>query len=161
MKLIFNALSPGDHGLSTIIFLCRTGWEKAKTLGRFLTDAMVKFDPMRNTFTDIWHPLRGLILKNLGEAGTCLEFSMKLTSNALSPGDYELSTIIFLYRTSWEKAKTFEKLIYINVYSGCKFTCSSWAISHNKWRVNLASSWVVLLSAIENTMVVVGICSWG
>lgn len=35
-------------------------------VGRFLTEVVIRFEPMRNTLANIWHLLGGVNIKDLG-----------------------------------------------------------------------------------------------
>ncbi|MBA0655715.1 hypothetical protein Goklo_008165, partial [Gossypium klotzschianum] len=44
------------------------------SLGRVLTDSIVSFSPLKNTLTDLWHPLGGVTISNNGDKRVMFTF---------------------------------------------------------------------------------------
>ncbi|KAG8496773.1 hypothetical protein CXB51_008000 [Gossypium anomalum] len=45
-------------------------------VGRAFTDCIIHFPSLKRTIADLWHPLRGLIITDLGENDTYFDSSM-------------------------------------------------------------------------------------
>ncbi|MBA0706332.1 hypothetical protein Golax_018449, partial [Gossypium laxum] len=43
-------------------------------VGRCLTDSIVHFPSLRNTMADLWHPLRGICISDLGDRRVLFQF---------------------------------------------------------------------------------------
>ncbi|GMI67915.1 hypothetical protein HRI_000460800 [Hibiscus trionum] len=43
-------------------------------VGRFLTSSVIHFLAMRNTMADLWHPLGGITITDIGEKRFCFKF---------------------------------------------------------------------------------------
>lgn len=43
-------------------------------VGCYLTDSVVHFPSLRNTFADLWHPIGGVFIKDLGEKRSLFKF---------------------------------------------------------------------------------------
>ncbi|MBA0755035.1 hypothetical protein Gogos_021631 [Gossypium gossypioides] len=48
-------------------------------VGRCLTDSVVHFPSLRNTMADLWHPIGGICITELGEKGIFFNFLMRWT----------------------------------------------------------------------------------
>lgn len=61
-------------------------------VGRFLMEAVVKFEPMRNTLTNLWHPLGGVNIKELRMISISFDSFTRLISRESLTGDRGHST---------------------------------------------------------------------
>ncbi|MBA0812382.1 hypothetical protein Gohar_026353 [Gossypium harknessii] len=63
---------------------------------RCLTDSVVHFPSLRNTIVDLWHPIWGICISNLGEKRLFFfNFSMTLTFKECFLKLYSFSIIIY------------------------------------------------------------------
>lgn len=91
-------------------------------------EAAVKFEPMRDTLADIWHPLGGVNIKDLGGGRYLFRFFYKVDIQCIIPrGPWTFNNhILVLYRlredeNPW-KVDLFKCLFWVQVHSllvGC------------------------------------------
>ncbi|MBA0689377.1 hypothetical protein Goari_007108 [Gossypium aridum] len=55
-------------------------------MGRVLTDNVVHFPLTRNTLTDLWHPLRGVAISEIGEKRHLFRFYYEIDLKRVSEG---------------------------------------------------------------------------
>ncbi|GMI85604.1 hypothetical protein like AT3G31430 [Hibiscus trionum] len=55
-------------------------------VGKFLTSTVIHFLAMRNTLADLWHPLGGISITDLGEKRICFRFYTEVDLNRVLEG---------------------------------------------------------------------------
>ncbi|GMI99100.1 hypothetical protein like AT3G31430 [Hibiscus trionum] len=55
-------------------------------VGKFLTSSVIHFLAMRNTLADLWHPLGGISITDIGEKRICFRFYTEIDMNRVLEG---------------------------------------------------------------------------
>ncbi|MBA0755253.1 hypothetical protein Gogos_005642 [Gossypium gossypioides] len=72
-------------------------------VGYFLIASVINFQAMRNTMANIWHPLRGVVISDLGEKRFLFRFYHELDIRRVENGaPWTFNSHLFVFHRLWK-----------------------------------------------------------
>lgn len=110
-------------------------------VGRFLTYAVLKFDPMRNTLADVLKPLGGVSISDLNSGRCLFRFFYEVDIQRVISGGPWMFNNNLLITHRLHGVTNQRRWILIHACSGCKSIHSRPGVDRRQWQNSLGTSW--------------------